>query len=346
MHGFRRGIARIALSATVLFLAMAPTVAAPYQAKDRINLIIGYDVGGGYDVYGRFVARFLGAHLSGEPQVVPQNMPGAGSLRAANYIYNVAPKDGTSIGTVSQSIPMMELLGTKGIMFEADRFSWIGRISDVDTVLGVWSTAGVSNIADLKRKQIAVSVGGALSGSELYVMFLNNLVGTKIRPIPGYSAKTAQLAMERGEIDGSFSLLLHQAQVQHPDWFREHKLRILVQIGTERRPEIADVPTLTELAANDDDRRILAAVSAGDILGRSFVGPPDMDADRLAQLRHGFDAMVRDPEVIAAADKQKLDINALNGDATAALVRQYKALSPAIVEKIKTVIAEASRRPK
>jgi tripartite-type tricarboxylate transporter receptor subunit TctC len=346
MHGIHR-IARLSLYLMLMVLAtVSVAVAAPYQGKDRINLVIGYEAGGGYDVYGRFVARFLGAHVGGEPQVIPQNMPGAGSLRAANYIYNIAPKDGTAIGTVSQSIPMMQLLGTPGILFDTDKFSWIGRISDVDTILGVWTAAGVSTVEDLKRKPIAVAVGGALSGSELYVLFLNKLVGTKIQSVAGYSGKTAQLAMERGEIDGSFSLLLNQSKVQNPHWFTEGKLKVLVQIGTERRPAIADVPTLTELGTSDEDRKILAAVSAGDILGRSFLGPPGMDADRFAQLRSGFAAMLHDPVVIAAAEKQKLDLNFLDGEATYALVHQYQALSPAVVERIKAVVAEADSKRK
>jgi tripartite-type tricarboxylate transporter receptor subunit TctC len=328
--------------AAALFVGTAVRVsAAPYQARDRINLVIGYEAGGGYDVYGRFVARFLGSHIPGEPQIVPQNMPGAGSLRAANYIYNVAPKDGTALGTLSQSIPMMQLLGTPGILFDADKFSWIGRASDVDTVLGVWSTAGVDSVDDLKKKKIAVAVGGALSGSELYVMFLNKLVGTNIQPVAGYSGKTAQLAMERGEIDGSFSLLLNQSRVQNPQWFSEHKLKVLVQIGVERRASIPDVPTLTELATSDDDRKILAAVSGGDILGRTFVGPPGMDPERFALLHKGFDAILHDPQVLAAAEKQKLDINYLSGEATQQLVHQYQALSPATVERIKAIVAEA-----
>lgn len=173
---FRKLTAGIAL----LLASACVASAAPFQSKDRINLIIGYEPGGGYDVYGRFVARFLGKYLSGQPRVVVQNMPGAGSLEAANYIYNIAPKDGTTIGTVSQSIPMMQLLDTPGIKFDADRFSWLGRMSDVDTVLGVWHTAPVETVEDAKNNKITVSIGGALSGSELYVLFLNKLIGTKI----------------------------------------------------------------------------------------------------------------------------------------------------------------------
>lgn len=331
----------IALGALLVCAIDAQAQAAPFQSRDRINLVIGYDVGGGYDIYGRFVARHIGKHIANNPAVVPQNMPGAGSLRAANYLYNVAPKDGTAIGTVSQSLGMMQLLETPGLMFEADKFSWIGRMSDVDTVLGVWHTAPVRTIQDAKTQQIAVAVGGALSGSDLYVRFLNSLVGTKIQPISGYSAKQALLAMEREEVHGSFSILLNQMKAQQPAWFAENKLRILVQIGSERRSAIPDVPTLTELATNDDDRRMMAVISSGDIIGRTLIGPPEMQPDRFAELRRAFDATMTDPEALAEAAKMHLELNPLPGAKLSALMQDLTQLSPATVTRIRGIAAES-----
>lgn len=330
-----------ALSAWVA--SPAATYSAPYQSKDRINVLIGYEPGGGYDVYGRLVARFLGKFLSGNPQVVPQNMPGAGSLHAANHIFNVAPKDGTVIGTVSQSLPLMQLLGQPGILFDADRFVWLGRMSDVDTVLGVWHAAGVKTIEETKAKEIAVATGGALSGSELYAIFLNKLVGTRIKSVRGYSARESQLALERGEIDGSFSLLFGQIAAQKPTWLSEGKINILVQIGLQRRSTMPNVPTLIELAANENDRNILTLISAGDILGRAFLAPPDTDKDRVEQLRRAFDQMVQDPEVLQAAGQSKLEINYLRGPETQALVRRYKELPPEVAATLKQTIAESEK---
>jgi tripartite-type tricarboxylate transporter receptor subunit TctC len=323
----------------------SPAVGDVFQSRDRINLVIGYEAGGGYDVYARFLARHLGRHLANNPTIIAQNMPGAGSLRAANSIYNIAPKDGTTIGTVSQSIAMMQLLETPGLMFDAAKFSWIGRMSDVDTVLGVWHTSPVTSIHDTREKPITVAVGGALSGSELYVTFLNALVGTKIRPISGYSARQALLAMEREEVNGSFSILLNQMKVQQPAWFAENKLRILVQIGTNRRPSLENVPTLTELGLNEDDRRILAVISSGDIIGRTIIGPPNMQPDRLAELRRAFDATMSDPAAIAEAGKMQLDLNPLSGQELQALLRDYEQLSPELTQRIKS-IANASKAEK
>ena len=205
---------RIAAAVAMLFPVGVPASAAPFQSKDLITIIVGFEPGAGYDMYGRFVARFLGKYLTGQPRVVVQNMPGAGSLRAANYIYNIAPKDGTTIGILGQSTPMMQLFGTPGIMFDTDRFGWLGRVSDLDAVLGVLATTGVRSIDDLKRKEIAVAIGGALSGSELYPIFANKLLGTKFKSVAGYSAREMQLALERGEIDGSFALVFSQLKAQ------------------------------------------------------------------------------------------------------------------------------------
>ncbi len=339
-------ISTIAAAVTIFFAIGFPALAAPFQGKDLINVIVGFDPGAGYDMYGRFVARFLGKYLTGQPRVVVQNMPGAGSLRAANYIYNIAPKDGTTIGILGQSVPIMQLLGTPGILFDSDRFEWLGRISDIDAVLGVWSTVGVQSIEDVKHKEIAIGIGGALSGSELYPIFLNKLVGTKIKAVAGYSAREQQLAIERGELDGSFALLFSQIKMQNPFWLSDGKIKLLVQIGLQRRASMPDVPTLIELVRNEDGRAIMKIISSGDILGRSFVAPPDTDKDRLAELRQAFDDMAKDPEVIEAAAKEKLNLNHLSGPDTQLLVHQYKELSPAVAASIKQTIldSEASHR--
>lgn len=325
------------LAFCLAFAAVSAAKAEPFSSKDRINMIVGYEVGGGYDIYARFLSRHMGRHLEGNPTFIVQNMPGAGSLRAANFIYNVAPKDGTTIGTVSQSVAMMQLLETPGLQFEVDKFSWIGRVSDVDTVLGVWHAAGVKSIQETKTKQITVAVGGALSGSDLYVKALNALVGTKIRPISGYGAKPAQLAMERQEVDGSFSILFNQLRIQQPTWISEDKLRVLVQIGTERRSNLPNVPTLTELAANEDDRRILAVLSSGDIVGRTILGPSNMQKDRLTLLRRAFDATMADQVAVAEAAKLQLDLNPLSGEKLQDLLSEYKELSPALITRIKNL---------
>lgn len=337
---------RIVVAAAMLFVMDGAASAEPFQSGDVINLVVGYEPGGGYDVYGRFVARFLGKHLTNQPRIVVQNMPGAGSLRAANRIYNVAPKDGTTIGILGQSLPLMQLLDTPGILFDVDRFGWLGRVADLDAVLGVWSTVDVHSIEDAKKKEIAIGAGGALSGSELYPVFLNKLIGTKFKMVTGYSGREQHLALQRREIDGSFALVFSHLKVQFPSWLSEGNIRLLLQVGPQRRAYMPEVPTLVELAKNEHDRSILTAISSGDVLGRAFVAPPDTDRGRLAELQRAFDAMAKDPEVLEAAAKQSLHLNFLSGADTQALVHQYKQLSPAVVSSLKSTILEAKRSGK
>ncbi|MGE5537972.1 MAG: Bug family tripartite tricarboxylate transporter substrate binding protein [Gemmatimonas sp.] len=315
--------------------AEIPEAAAQGAEPGRINMVIGYEQGGGYDVYGRFVAQYLGRHMPGQPRVIPQNMPGAGSLKAANYIYNIAPKDGSTIGIVSQSIAFMQTLGQKGIQFDAPKFGWVGRVSDVVSLIAVWHTAPAQSIEETKSKQVTIAVGGALSGSVLYVSFLNALEGTKMKPISGYTSNQAHLAMERGEVDGSSSLLWSGIQAQYPYWITEHKVKFLVQVGLERHPDMKDVPLLTDLATNEENLKIFRALSSSDVMGRSVLAPPGLPAQRLEALRRGFDAMVKAPEVVEQAAKQKLDLNPLTGERLTEVVAQSMELSPETIAKIK-----------
>jgi tripartite-type tricarboxylate transporter receptor subunit TctC len=323
--------------AALALMASQPADAA-YQKDDRISLIVGYEAGGGYDIYARFIAPYLTKHLPNSPRIVVQNMPGAGSLKAANYLYNVAPKDGTVIGSVGQGVPQMEILGQPGIQFEADKFNWIGRISDVRSLIGVWYKSPVKTIDDVKTKEATIAVGGPISGSTLYVMFLNELIGTKMRPIAGYSSREAMLAMERGEIDGSSSILWTNLESGYPSWITEKKINILVQIGTERDPNLKDVPLFSELAKNDQDKRILDAIASSDVIGRSLLAPPSVPKDRLDALRKAMTAALKDPEALAAAKKMKVDIGPMDGSALQKLVEDTSRLSPELVKKIRAVV--------
>lgn len=276
MFGYRpRAVVR-AIATFACFFGGVQAAHADYLKDDRINLIVGYEAGGGYDIYARVLAPYLTKYLPNNPRIVVQNMVGAGSLKATNHLYNVVPKDGTTLGMVGQSIPQMELLNQPGVQFKADKFNWIGRISDVHSLIITWADTGVKTIEDAKTKPIAVSVGGPISGSTLYVMFLNELIGTKIRATPGYTPSQAMLAMERGEVDGLASILLLNLQTVYPHLVAQNKLNILVQIGTERDPGLPNVPLLSELAKTPDDKKILEAISSSDVIGRTVLAPPNV----------------------------------------------------------------------
>lgn len=327
------------LGAGLVFAAAVSQPAhAAYQKGDRINLVVGYEAGGGYDIYARFLAPFLTKHLPNNPRVIVHNMPGAGSLKAANYLYNVAAKDGTVIGSVGQGVPQMELLGQPGIQFEADRFNWIGRISDVRSLIGVWHQSPVKTIEDAKKHEVTIAVGGPISGSTLYVTFLNALTGTKMRPITGYSSREAMLAMERGEVDGSSSILWTNLESGYPAWITEKKINILVQIGSKREPNLKDVPLFSELAKSEQDKRILDAIASSDIIGRSILAPPSVPKERVNALRKAMSAALKDPEALATAQKMKVDIGPMDGAALQALVRDASRLPPKLVAKIRAVL--------
>lgn len=326
-----------------LAAAASPPAQATYQKGDRINLIVGYEAGGGYDIYARYIAPFLTKHLPGNPRIIVQNMPGAGSLKAANYLYNVAPKDGMVIGVVGQGVPQMELLAQPGIQFEADKFNWIGRIADVRSLIGVWHGAGVKTIEEAKQREITIAVGGPISGSTLYVSFLNALTGTKMRPIAGYGSREAMLAMERGEIDGSSSILWTTLESQYPAWIQEKKIRILAQVGSKRDPGLADVPLFSELAKNEQDKKILEAVASSDIIGRSLLAPPGIPQARRDALRKALMDALNDPEAQAAAKKMKVDIAPMDGVALQKFVHKTNQLPPDIVAKIRQ-LADSNKK--
>ena len=257
----------------------AQSVASFYKGKDVV-MLIGYGPGASYDSYGRLVARHLGAFIPGHPTVVPQNKPGSGSLVATNYLYNVAPRDGSVIAVVGQSVYFMQLLERPKIKFDARKLNWIGRMTDVNSLVVLWHKSKAKTIADLQNVTVPIAVGGTLSGSTLFISFMNKLTGTKFQPIKGYRAASAILAMERGEVDGTASITWMGMQANHSDWLRDKKVSIVVQVALHKGKGLDNVPLLTDLATNDTDRRIFQALSSTNAIGRALTAPPGLPADR------------------------------------------------------------------
>src|SRR5882672_4289048 len=211
--------------------AAADDVADFYRGK-RINLVIGYGPGGGYDTYARLLARFIGERIPGNPTIVPQNMPGAGSRGAANWLYNVAPKDGTVIATLSQTTPTDQALGQPGIQFDAQKFNWIGNTVVVNNIMVLWAETGVRTIEEARQKQLAIGATGASSPSVLYPQVSNNLLGTKFKIVSGYpGGGDINIALERREVDGRGSDSWASMKANNSRWLNEHKINILFQVG-------------------------------------------------------------------------------------------------------------------
>jgi tripartite-type tricarboxylate transporter receptor subunit TctC len=332
-----------ALAGAALTVAIAAPVRADavsdFYSGKRINLIIGYGTGGGYDQYARVLGRFYGEHVPGNPVVVPQNMPGAGSRSAANWLYNVAPKDGTAIATIGQNTPTDQALGAKGIQFDVRKFLWIGNMIVVNNTLAVWHTSGIKTIEDAMAKPVPIGATGAASPSVLYPQVSNNLLGTKFKIISGYpGGGDINIAMEREEVAGRGSNSWASWKSTKAEWLNDKKINILFQVGPKRESDLLDVPLWSELTKDPDKRQVLEVLSGDVAVGRPIVAPPGLPADRAKALRTAFDATVKDPKFIAETHKQKMDISPMSGEELQTVVDKIVSVSPKVAAMVKEAI--------
>ena len=308
-----------------------------YQGK-TVNFIIGYPVGGGYDTYSRLITAHLGRHLAGHPTVVALNMPGAVTIRATNYLYNEAPRDGTVIGMIDQAIYLNQILGTSQVRADAARFSWIGRIVSNSAVLYAWHLSPVKTIQDTFAHELIVAAGGV--SSRLNWVVLNNVVGTKLKLISGYGGTGEErLALERGEIE-AVSQPWPIIKTELAQWLADKKISLLVQTGADKNPGLPDVPRMIDLARNDDDAALLALFSTPSTIGRSVVAPPGLPPERLVELRRAFEETLRDPLLLRDLERAKLDLEPLPGAELQTAVAKAGQFSPELIARARR-IAEA-----
>jgi len=317
-------------------LAAAPAWADPvadfYKGKS-IDLIIGFTQGGGYDVYARTVARHIVRHIPGNPTIVPKQMTGAGSRKAAAYVYNVAAKDGTTLGATDQSIPVQQALG-EALQFDSTKFLWIGNPNADINTLAFWHTAGIKSVADLKKKETVVGATGPNTSAQ-YPQVMNNLLGTKMKIITGYpGGADINLAMERGEVQGRGSNAWASWKSTKADWLKGGKVDIIVQIGLKKADDLPNVPLLMDLATNPDDHAALKLLSSGTALGRPLYTTPAAPMDRVTALRRAFDATMTDAQFLAEAKKMDLDLNPVTGEELQQIVAEVVATPPAIAKRL------------
>jgi tripartite-type tricarboxylate transporter receptor subunit TctC len=331
-------LAAALISGAVASPAAADSVSDFYSGK-RITLVIGYGTGGGYDQYARVLGHFYGDHVPGHPVIVPQNMPGAGSRAAANWLYNVAPKDGTAIATIGQNTPTDQALGAKGIQFDVRKFLWIGNMVVVNNTLATWHTSGIKTIDDAKAKAVPIGATGAASPSVLYPQVSNNLLGTKFKIISGYpGGGDINIAMEREEVAGRGSNSWASWKSTKAAWLRDKKVNILFQVGPKREPDLKDVPLWSELTDDPEKRQVLEVLSGDVAVGRPILAPPGLPADRAKALRAAFDATVKDPKFIAEANKQKMEISPMSGEELQAVVEKIVSVQPKVAAMVKEAI--------
>jgi len=335
----RAGILALVGLGVAAVSAHADPVADFYHGK-TLNLIIGTSSGNDYDFRSRVLARHLGRHIPGEPTIVPQNMPGVGGVKAANYMASIAPHDGTQLHMIMSNMMASEAIGAQGVQFDTRKFFWVGNTTSTPNVTVAWDKSGVTSIEQVKTRQLIVGAPGGTAGV-IYATAMNGLIGTKFKLVTGYpGGNEVNLAMERGEIDGRASNSWASWKSTHPDWVKDKKIVVLVQIGLKRAADLADVPLLYELAGNDSDRAVLTFLSSDTAIARALVTTPDTPPERVAALRRAFDATMRDPEFLAEADKALLDIAPLSGEESQKIADSIVNTPPDVVARAKLLLGD------
>jgi len=334
----------------VLALALATGVRAPasaqavsdFYAGKTIQVLIGFSPGGGYDLYGRLIARHMGRHIPGNPKLVPQNMPGAGSLKAVNYLYGVAPKDGTALAHFAPGVLFEPLLGhAEGAQFDATKFTWLGSASREASVCAFIASAGIKSWADMRSKQTIIGASGGGAESDVFPTVLRNMFHLPLKIVTGYPGGTEiTLAMERHEVDGrcgwSWTSLLSRSKAL----LDSHQLDVVLQIALEKTKDLPDVPLIVDVTDNAEQKAALKLIVARQSIARPFAAPPGIPAERARALREAFAATLADPEFIAEAKSQALDIEAVQGAEVEALIREVYASSAQAVQLATSVMRE------
>ena len=327
-------------------LALAATAAQaqtpdPFFKGRTVSIYIGFGGGGSYDFYGHLIARHMGKHIPGNPTVVAQSMPGAGSFKLANWLTSVAPKDGTAMGIVSQAVALEEALGSQGVQYKSADFNWIGRATSVIEIMMTFGDARAKTIKDALSREVLIGGTGPGSPSEGYPKLLNAGAGTKFRIIAGYPASAeVLLAMEKGEVDAAFTSW-GSLSAYHQDWLDQKKVHLLVQGTVARTTELPDVPAVGELGNSPEDRQMLQLYASTADIGRAFIAPPGLPAERVATLRAAFDATMKDPEFVAEVVRAKVEFHPGTGLEMQKLIEKTAATPPGIIARMKSLLQPA-----
>jgi tripartite-type tricarboxylate transporter receptor subunit TctC len=318
--------------------------AADFFAGKQISLLIGTTAGGGYDLYARALARHMGRHIPGRPSLVAKNMPGAGGLNLANYLYNRAPGDGTEFATVQNGLPFEKLFQTlspegKNALFDATKFGWVGSITRTVFVTVTWHEAPAKTLQDATRTEVILGASATSSDSYVLAMLSNNLLGTKFKVVHGYAgAAEVDMAVENGEVQGEAGKDWTTLTSTRPQWIRDRKINILVQMGMHAHPDLAGVPLAIDLARTPEDRRVMEVVFAKFGMSRPFLAPPGIPRERLAVLRRAFDATMTDPAFLAEAQKLGMEVNPVGGEDVEALVTRIMGTPAELAQRAREVL--------
>jgi tripartite-type tricarboxylate transporter receptor subunit TctC len=335
------GLCALIASVALACSAYADAVSDFYSHK-TLSLVIGFPPGGGYDTNARVLARHFGKFIPGHPSVVPSNMPGAGSMAAANRMYNDQPKDGSVLGMFASSAIVEPLLGDKAALFDPTKFSWIGSMSQEVAYCGVWQTPGAVTSFDqmLKSGKDTIFGGGAPTAvTYQHPLILKNVLGAHIRLIPGYAGTRAiDLAMQRGEVNGICGMYTSSIKADFLDDVKSGRLKLVIQMGPKKSTAFGDIPSVYDYAKSDEQRAVLDVYFKQFVLGRPLAGPPGIPADRLAALRAAFMATMKDKDFVAEANKVGLDIDPATADEVEKLLAHFAAFPPEVFARARAAI--------
>jgi tripartite-type tricarboxylate transporter receptor subunit TctC len=334
-----RGLAAAIFAAVPASIGLAQTPAEFYRGKN-VDLYIAYSVGGGYDSYARLLARHIGKHIPGNPRVVPHSMPGAGGMRAANWLQSAAARDGTVFGAVSRAFAFEPLLGNKAAKYDPTKVTYIGSANDEVSVCMAWHTSGVTTFKDVQQRELVVGAGGTADDTYQFPAILKNMFGARFKMVVGYAGgNEINIAMERGEVRGRCGFPWSTVKASHQHWTRDKSYNLLMQFSLAKHPDLPNVPLVMDLARNDEERQILRLIFGRQVMGRPYVAPPGVPKDRADALRKAFMDTMRDKEFLADVAKAQFEITAVSGDELEKIVLDiYRTTPPAVAERAMAVV--------
>ena len=327
----------IGITAVVALAFMSPSsghaqgVADFYKGK-AVELSVGFSGGGGYDIYARLLARHMSRHIPGNPTIVVRNMPGAGSLVLANWLNNVAPKDGTAIGAIGRGTPFDPLIGIEAAKFDPTKFIWLGSMNNEVSVCVSWHTSGIATFEQLREKELVVGGTGPSADTDQFPRIINQVLGTRFRIVSGYpGGNEVGLAMERGEVGGRCGWSWSSVILTRMEWIKQKRINILMQLALDKHDDLPNVPLVVDLARTEEQRAILRLIFARQALGRPFLLPPGVPQDRATALQSAFMATMKDKEFLVEAERAQLEITPLTGAAVQKIMEEATATDPAIL---------------
>jgi tripartite-type tricarboxylate transporter receptor subunit TctC len=333
--GIVRSLGTLGCFAVVLGASGMVAHADDFYQKRQMVLLIGNNVGSDYDLSGRLVGRHITRHIPGAPLLVPQNMPGASSLIATNYLFNIAPQDGSVLGSALQSIPLRQAFGDDNVKFDAAKLQWIGNPATSPNVMVMWHTSPIKTLEDAMRQAVPMGATTPDAASGVEVALTNNVLGTKFQLVTGYKGPQINFALEQGEVQGRSGQTWSGWKTSHPHWVKDGLIRPVLQIGLERAADLPDVPLMVDFAKTTDQRQILELFSAPVQIGRPLLVGPRVPAERVALLRTAFRETMADPTFLADAKQMNLDVSPVYGEALQTVVERMLATPPEVLAKAK-----------